>query len=115
LVFGIIDYGYFFLLDMQCTQAAREGARKGVVQTTIAQAQTTAQAAALSYLASVGLNAGANVPTVALPTTANDGVGGTNLVVTVILSPFRALVGFVPTPPGITITSTMHYEGAVGP
>jgi len=112
LVFGIIDYGYYFLLDMECTHAAREGARKGAVEPTFGSATATAQTAAQGYLTGVGLGAGANVPTVAAATAA-DGNGGNNLAVTVTLSAFAPLVGFVPVPSRILASSKMHYEGVL--
>ena len=113
LVFGIVDYGYYFLLSMECTHAAREGARKGAVEPDVGSAVAAAETAAENYLTGVGLGSGANAPDVAA-TTAVDEAFETELTVTVTLGDFEPLVGFlIPMPTAILASSSMHYEGVL--
>jgi Flp pilus assembly protein TadG len=66
LVFGAIDWGYFFFVQQLATNAAREGARQGSITyptTDIATAEGNAETAAESYLAAAGLKGTASAAT----------------------------------------------------
>jgi Flp pilus assembly protein TadG len=101
VLLGIIDYGQVFFTQLSITNAAREGARAGVVRPA-EDAQSTAITAATSYLAAAGLsgNVAATTPTDATPT----------VTVTVTVAPYVPLVGFVPTPGQLQATSSMRWE-----
>ena len=112
LLLGIIDWGYYFYLSETVVNAAREGARTGIVQSTGSVAATTAQSTAQTYLTGGGitLGSGDNEATVALPTTPST---GGNLAVNVSIATFKSLSGFLAAPlipTSITYTSTMRWE-----
>jgi Flp pilus assembly protein TadG len=56
VVFGIIDFGFMFQRYESVTNAAREGARLGVLQGSAGYTATEAQNRALDYLLASGLN-----------------------------------------------------------
>lgn len=56
VVFGIIDFGFMFQRYEAVTNAAREGARLGVLQGSAGYTATEAQNRALDYLKASGLN-----------------------------------------------------------
>ena len=56
VVFGIIDFGFMFQRYESVTNAAREGARIGVLTSSAGYTAAEAQSRALSYLQSSGLN-----------------------------------------------------------
>jgi Flp pilus assembly protein TadG len=56
VVFGIIDFGFMFQRYESVTNAAREGARLGVLQSSAGYTATEAQNRALDYLHASGLN-----------------------------------------------------------
>jgi Flp pilus assembly protein TadG len=56
VVFGIIDFGFMFQRYESVTNAAREGARLGVLQSSAGYTATEAQNRAISYLRASGLN-----------------------------------------------------------
>jgi Flp pilus assembly protein TadG len=102
IVLGIIDYGYVFFIRLNITNAAREGARVGVTRENPAQASADAQAAATRYLQNMDIQA---TVTASQPTEADPAV-----VVGVTVDPFKPLIGFVPTPTRLSISSTMRWE-----
>ena len=110
LVLGIIDYGYVFFVDLTLTNAAREGARVGVTRDgTVVSGQsnivTAAETATQAYLDSAGISATIEVdpPTTGDPT-------DDDVKVTVTIEDFVPLVGFVPLPPSLSISSSMRWE-----
>jgi Flp pilus assembly protein TadG len=56
VVFGIIDFGFMFQRYESVTNAAREGARLGVLQNSAGYTAIEAQNRAISYLQASGLN-----------------------------------------------------------
>jgi Flp pilus assembly protein TadG len=56
VVFGIIDFGFMFQRYETVTNAAREGARLGVLTNSAGYTATEAQNRAISYLQASGLN-----------------------------------------------------------
>ena len=112
LILGMIDYGYYFFLNSTTVNAAREGARAGVVITTNAtDAEDTAERVATSYLAAANIRIGGcrNCATVTATYRGDD-----NLEMTVTIDPFTPLTGFLPAsalPRRATHTSVMRGEG----
>jgi Flp pilus assembly protein TadG len=102
VLLGIIDYGYVFFVRLNMTNAAREGARVGVVQADPAVARTRATEAASLYLSNAGVAA---ETTATAPTT-----GDPEVTVSVTVGDFRPLVGFVPTPKRMSVSSSMRWE-----
>lgn len=56
VIFGIIDFGFMFQRYESVTNAAREGARLGVLTSSAGYTAAEAQTRALTYLQSSGLN-----------------------------------------------------------
>ena len=113
ILMGMIDFSYYFFLNSTAVNAAREGARQGVVQLTTTDAETAASTATTAYLAAAGLEVGGtfNAPSV---TSAYDSTTEM-LAVTVTINPFNPLTGFLPTgvlPAQISYTSSMRWESA---
>jgi Flp pilus assembly protein TadG len=106
LIFGMIDYGWYFYQRFSVVAAVRDGVRVGVTYVN-ANAYTQAKAQALADLGA------SNVPTSSLtwgPTTPISGsVPNQTLTLSVSL-PYKALVGFVPTPGTLTAQMTMLLE-----
>lgn len=103
ILLGIVDYGWVFFNRLTMTNAAREGARVGVTRDA-ANASPDAVDAAENYLDSAGLSAAvvASTPSGADP----------RVIVTVTMSPFVPIVGFVPTPDEMQVSATMRWEQA---
>lgn len=97
IIFGIVDYGWAFLQASVVANAAREGARAGVVGGDTAAAELAAEDA----LTAGGLDPGVATITV---TTAGD-----DLSVDVVYL-FTPIVGFVPTPSELQNQVTMRLE-----
>ncbi len=57
VLLGTIDWGYYFFLREVVTNASREGARAGTLQSSDALASSQAATAAQNYLTSAGLSA----------------------------------------------------------
>lgn len=120
LLMGMIDYGYYFYVNSTVVNAAREGARNGVVQPTVTLAQQEAQRTARAYLVAAGIGDGVNATylnnaDVPMPTyDASTGNPTSGLLsVTVTVSSFQPLTGFLPStllPSGSTHTSQMRWE-----
>ena len=109
LLLGIIDWGYFFFLSETVVNAAREGARIGVVQSDPGLRNSVADSTAEAYLTNVGiaLGTGPNQAAVAPSYVAP------NLTVTVTVTSFQSLKGFLASPlipTGVTYQSTMRWE-----
>jgi len=98
---GIIDYGHIHFTRLTMTNAAREGARVGVTMPD-SEAQAAAVAAATAYLDRAGVDAAvtATVPSVADPT----------VTVTITIDAFEPLIGLVPTPSRLEVSSSMRWE-----
>jgi Flp pilus assembly protein TadG len=89
LLLGMFDYGWYFLCELNVTNAAREGARAG---TTVPNGDATrARTTALGFLAGAGLGAQPTAVTVTV------GANPTTVAVDVSMH-FKPLVGFVPLP-----------------
>jgi Flp pilus assembly protein TadG len=110
ILFGIIDWGYVFYVDLSLTNAAREGARVGVTKTLGAQPgpEAAARDKAEAYLESAGLGSGGhNSPSVV---TSFDNV---NVTVTTSIDSFTPLVGFLPDaalPQSLRARAVMRWE-----
>src|SRR5262245_27708557 len=81
ILLGMIDYGYFFMLNSTAVNAAREGARAGVVITTdTTDVQAEAVAVATNYLSAANIRVGGCNNCASINT---EVTGGTDLEVTV--------------------------------
>jgi Flp pilus assembly protein TadG len=122
IIMGIVDFGFLFQRYEVVTNAAREGARVGVLSDfTAAQVQNRAK----DYLKASGLTAAAPAPQVTY-STVPIGAGGPSISVVkvvvqyphqfVFLGPAAALVGGSSLA-NITLaaSATMRREGAVAP
>lgn len=98
---GIIDFGHVYFTRLAMTNASREGARVGVTLNE-SQAQAAAIAATETYLAQAGVDADvtATAPSQSNPT----------VTVTVTIDPYRPLIGLVPTPSRLTVSTSMRWE-----
>jgi len=102
LLLGIIDYGYVFFVRLNMTNAAREGARVGVTRQDPPLASSDAIAAATTYLQTAGITADVTA------TQPDDGTP--EVTVTVTIPNFVPIIGFVPTPDNMSVSSTMRWE-----
>ena len=113
MTLGLIDFGHMLFVVNTITNAAREGARRGVVQQNPANIAAAAQAAANTYLAAGGIRGG----------TASAVLNGSDVVVTVSIPQYRKISGFGYNLPGLsasglagpralTSVSTMRWEFA---
>ena len=116
IVLGIIDYGYLFFVDLTLTNAAREGAREGSIQTTPGLAFTEATAASQTYLTPSGLFPSGLVNTASVDVQRPvNGAVDSPVIVTVSIATFEPLVGFLPPsafPASLSVTSRMRWEMA---
>ena len=97
VLFGIIDFGYLMFVVSTMNNAAREGARRGAVDSGTATAiRDNAELAARRYLNAAGLGAGCriNCPTAAAVFTPPVGLNPGNVTVTVTLAQARGISGF---------------------
>lgn len=101
VLLGIVDYGHIYFTRLTMSNAAREGARVGVTLPE-AEAQTAAVAAAQSYLSRAGVSAAvaASAPSDSNPT----------VTVTITIDPFDPLIGLVPTPDQLAVSTSMRWE-----
>jgi len=101
ILVGIIDYGNVYFTRLAMTNAAREGARVGVTKNE-ADAQGAAVAATNAYLAQAGIDAdvASTAPSQSNPT----------VTVTVTMDPYEPLIGLVPTPSRLTVSTSMRWE-----
>ena len=108
LVMGMLDYGYYFYLDLICSNAAREAARQGAVAGTTGDATGDAVAKGTAILSAAGLDIGPNQPSVSVAAAPS----AADRAVTVTVSgDFTPLVGFVPVPDRLEAIATMRFEG----
>jgi Flp pilus assembly protein TadG len=106
LIFGMIDYGWYFYQRFSVVAAVRDGVRVGV---TYINANAYAEAKA-QVLADFGAS---NVPTGSLTWGPGTPISGSVPNQTLTLSvrlPFTPLVGFVPTPSTLSSSMTMLLE-----
>jgi Flp pilus assembly protein TadG len=101
ILLGIVDWGHVHFTRMTMTNAAREGARVGVVQSLDSLAEEEAHKAAHRYLERSGASAAK------VDADLND--NGT-LTVRVFDDDFTPLIGFVPTPGQLSATAAMRWE-----
>ena len=115
VLLGAIDWGWYFFVREVAVNAAREGARAGSVNTVdAAGAEADAHAAAIGYLAGLGLDAGSVAQTTPTVTV---GTATLHTVRVVVSYPVGSLTGF--TLPGftslvpatITVAAQMRREG----
>lgn len=101
ILVGIIDYGNVYFTRLAMTNAAREGARVGVTKNET-DAQGAALAATNAYLAQAGIDADvqSTAPSQSNPT----------VTVTVTMDPYEPLIGLVPTPSRLTVSTSMRWE-----
>jgi len=102
LLLGLMDYGYIFYIQLNLTNAAREGARRGVVQDDFNTATSVAGTTATNYLNSMVKITTATVDT-------SNSVDP-QVQVDIHLNNFKPLIGFVPTPSSLHASSTMRWE-----
>lgn len=113
LVLGIIDFGHMLYVVNTITNAAREGARRGVVQQDADDITTAATAGAEAYMDASGIGG----------STASAAVNGDDVVVTVTVANYDNITGFSYNLPGLSATelsatrtlssvSTMRWEFA---
>lgn len=113
LLMGILDWGYYFYLNETVINAAREGARVGVIQSTEALAESTAEATATAYLTNLGITIGGGTNEASTVDASQPSDGAPNMTVTVTIANFGSLTGFLAPPlipTGITYSSTMRWE-----
>ena len=97
LLFGIIDFGYLMFTVSTMNNAAREGARRGAVESVPANVETNARTAAQFYLDRAGLGTGcrSNCPSAPVATyVAPVGTNPGSVTVTVTLAQPRGISGF---------------------
>lgn len=107
LVFGIIEFGRAFYTWSLMSEAVREGARAGVVETNDTAATATAGQVANAFLAAVGIN-GAMVNTAIVPLTAD--VDAVDVQATLAFQPL-GLNGIFPNDFQLSARSLMRQEG----
>ncbi len=108
LIFGIIDWGYVFFVDLSLTNAAREGARRGVTAATEEMAVQEAKDAVEAYLVAAGLGTGGLNEVEWDATMENP-----NLTVKTSIADFEPLIGFLPEaalPSSLSATAVMRWE-----
>ena len=111
MLMGIIDWGFFFFFSESVVNAAREGARAGVVEPDSGDTTTTAETVAQAYLGSANIEIGTGTN----EAEASADLDGSDLAVTVTMTSFEGLTGFLAPPlipSSITYTSTMRWENA---
>ena len=102
ILLGIIDWGHVHFTRMTMTNAAREGARAGVVDA--ADPEGTGIAAAQTYLQGTIPNATVN---------ADSGPDDDDDVIRINVElDFQPLIGFVPTPSHLRASAAMRWEMA---
>lgn len=87
ILFGIVDWGYAFYVDLTLTNAVREGARVGVTRQSSSEAIADAQTVAGNYIEHIGLNNQVNI-------SAN--MVNEQLAVEAAIENFKPLIGFLP-------------------
>jgi Flp pilus assembly protein TadG len=108
VLFGMIDFGWYYYQRFSLTAAIRDGVRYGVTMTTGSDLPwTTAKARAIIDLA------GGSVPTGSItwgPTIHTSGAVPTEVMTLTASMPFTPLVGFVPVPASLSSSMTMLLE-----
>ena len=117
LILGLIDFGHLFFVVNTMTNAAREGARRGVVQEKSTDVTTTATTTANDYLTAAGL--GSSCP-LDCPTASATLDTGTLTVTVTVSGTFQNITGFSYSLPGfsspfasmnnLSAKSTMRWE-----
>lgn len=102
ILLGMMEYGYLYFVHLNMTNAAREGARVGVVQENV-NVITAAETAAQAYLNAAGVGG--------TPAATFD---QTTVEVTVTTA-YNPLIGFVPTPSTLQARASMRWELAPPP
>lgn len=113
LILGLIDFGHMLFVVNTITNAAREGARRGVVQRDSDNIVPAAEAAATAYMTASGIGGSAASAT----------LEGDDVVVTVALPSYTNITGFGYDLPGLSSpglggsrtlssVSTMRWEFA---
>ncbi|MFU8829264.1 MAG: TadE/TadG family type IV pilus assembly protein [Phycisphaerales bacterium] len=103
VLLGIMDWAHVHFIRMTLTNAAREGARVGVVQTSLQDAELRAVQRAQEYLQNSG------VPNADVQAQMHRDVEF-GLTVRVAIRPHQPLIGFVPTPNALEVSSVMRWE-----
>ena len=111
VVFGIIDYGWYFYQRYALVAAIRDGVRYGVTVSS-ASAASTAKARANTDLSAAGSPIDPTAITwgPGVNTGATSGISPTAVLTLSASFPFKALVGFVPKPSLVKYQMTMLLE-----
>ena len=113
LILGLVDFGHMLFVVNTITNAAREGARRGVVQQNLSNVASAAETAADGYLSAAGITGA----------TSSAAMSGNDLVVTVSIPEYKNISGFDYNLPGLSASnlgekrtlssiSTMRWEFA---
>ena len=103
LVFGAIEYSWYFVQYEAVVRAAQVGVRAGSQIKRTANPQTTAANVAKSTLTT-------SQPALGATATANGSVLTNNTVQILLSAPYKPLIKFVPTPATVTYTAVMRLE-----
>lgn len=112
LIMAILDWSYYFYLCETAVNAAREGARVGVIQATEGLAASEGVSTATNYLGAAGITVGSGVNQATVEAT-EPSFGTPNMTVTVAIPTFTSLTGFLAPPlipTGMSYASTMRWE-----
>jgi Flp pilus assembly protein TadG len=107
VVFGTIDYGWYFYQRFTLAAAIRDGIRYGVTVPLASDPWTTAQTRAAADLASGAISSGSVTWG---PSIKYSGAAPIELVTLSGTLTFRPLVGFVPLPSTMSYSMTMLLE-----
>jgi Flp pilus assembly protein TadG len=107
VVFGTIDYGWYFYQRFTLAAAIRDGIRYGVTVPYASDPWTTAQTRAIADLASGAISSSSVTWG---PSIKYSGAAPTQLVTLSGTLTFRPLVGFVPLPSTMSYSMTMLLE-----
>ena len=105
LVFGAIEYSWYFVQYEAVVRAAQVGVRAGsqIKRTANPSPQTTAADVAKSTLTT-------SQPALGATATATGSVLTNNTVQILLSAPYKPLIKFVPTPATVTYTAVMRLE-----
>jgi Flp pilus assembly protein TadG len=109
ILFGTMDYGWYFFQRMGLTEAVSDAARAASVVAQEGNVQSTAQTQ--FNLTSTAMKV-AGTPVV---TAASSGVYPNQVVTVTATVPYAAIVGIVPTPPNVSASVTMRREDQPDP
>jgi Flp pilus assembly protein TadG len=103
LTFGIMDYGWFFMIHQQASQACREAARTG-------SHTALSEDPAASAAADAGRYVSQHFPLSNMQVSYDTSVIGGDAVQISLSVQFQPLVGFVPTPTTVSCGAERYLE-----